>query len=67
MGMREYSRAASVLGKDLEGAPVIFLRCLGRLSSPGWGWGRAARSYALYLAGEKRKEEEIAEVQDPVP
>ena len=23
------------------------------------------RSYALYLAGEKRKEEEIAEVQDP--
>lgn len=49
MGMREYSRAASVLGKDQQSPAAVFFR-----------------SYALYLAGEKRKEEEIAEVQDPV-
>ncbi|CAJ1329486.1 unnamed protein product [Effrenium voratum] len=49
LGMREYSRAASVLGRENQTPCAIFFRC-----------------YALYMAGEKRKEEEVAELQDPV-
>ncbi|CAK9018974.1 unnamed protein product [Durusdinium trenchii] len=50
--MREYSRAAAVLLP--EGV---------RMRS---SCAIFFRSYALYMAGEKRKEEEIAEVPDPV-
>ncbi|CAE7692545.1 CDC23 [Symbiodinium pilosum] len=55
LGMREYSRAAHAL----QGGP-----------SPGKGlysepWALFFKSYALYLAGEKRREEDAAEVSDP--
>ncbi|CAE7545177.1 APC8 [Symbiodinium natans] len=54
-GMREYSRAAHALqscpthGKELHSEP----------------WPVFFRCYALYLAGEKRREEDAAEVSDP--
>mmetsp|Transcript_30547 Transcript_30547/g.77136 ORF Transcript_30547/g.77136 Transcript_30547/m.77136 type:complete len:618 (-) Transcript_30547:118-1971(-) len=51
-GMREYGRAAHVLQhvRDLHRHPAALF----------------IRLYALYLAGEKRREEEAAEVAEPV-
>ncbi|CAE7193896.1 APC8 [Symbiodinium sp. CCMP2592] len=54
-GMREYSRAAHVL----QGSPAQSQELH---SAP---WPVFFRSYALYLAGEKRREEDAAEVTDP--
>lgn len=52
--MREYSRAAQALqgvkGEDLHQCPAALF----------------LRLYALYLAGEKRREEEAVEISDPV-
>lgn len=51
LGMREYSRAAHALEhvKDMHKHPTVLF----------------LRLYSLYLAGEKRREEEAMEVQDP--
>ena len=59
-----------------EGAPSGVLRIQrvpGLLGLDGGGGGDSGlvgagwvRCYALYMAGEKRKEEEVAELQDPV-